>query len=836
MPVYAHVNRLIQVTLAAAAAALAVAVFLFGIYPAGAAPQTPTYGHVHYVNPAVDDGLVGYWRLNAITATVAVDVSLNRNHGTAVGGVSWTSETPYAIDVDNPGAVSLDGVDDGIVIPDQNNIDFDTGQDFTIALWVNIPQADQPDLGNIDNDIVEKWSGSGPYPYVIRFINSGPDKGKITAGRFDGSNNPTVISAQGLNDGVYYHIAFVRRSGTLHLYVDGVEEDSAPDTTVGSTSNSSDLFIGRRGNNINHFNGLIDELRIYNRPLSGDEIISLAFGGEHDGESWDDPFTTLERALGAAEEGEEIWVIQGIYTPTNGVGQNASFTLRDGVALYGGFDGSESDRSDRDWVNHVTILSGDIEGNDVTAGGVVTDPAHIVGANVYHVLQGEGVARSAIVDGFTVTAGQAISASQPDGGGGLFLNGSPTISLMTFRGNQAANGGGLAAVDGNPLIKDSQFVDNHAAANGGGLSLAGGRATFLNGTIQDNEAGGSGGGLYVDSSNPLLIGVTIDNNVADQGGGVSVNSSGMILLAGTIQNNQATNFGGGLYLDGIVSTIPLLDGTLINNNSANRGGGLYISGGSPLLNGVSVRNNDAVQGGGLYAAAASPTMEQALIQNNTAQQSGGGLLADKGQPTLLASRFYGNTAADGGGMANVSSNSILINVLFSGNAAADRGGALANFSSAPTLDYVTLSGNTAGSSGGAFFNDGSAMTLENSIAWGNSAPTGGEIFNQNGSTPAISHSLVGPTGTTGTGNIGAAASPFVSDPDPGLDATWGTTDDNFGILWLGAGSPAVNAGSNALHPAGTDFDIAGNPRIQNGTVDMGAYERNALFLPIVANR
>ena len=88
--------------------------------------------------------------------------------------------------------------------------------------------------------------------------------------------------------------------------------------------------------------------------------------GDNDGTSWEDAHTTLQPALDEAADGDEIWVAAGTYTPTYlfspGDPRSATFQLKNGVALYGGFDPTVGDTGweDRDWVNNVTNLSGDI--------------------------------------------------------------------------------------------------------------------------------------------------------------------------------------------------------------------------------------------------------------------------------------------------------------------------------------------------------------------------------------------------------------------------------------------------------------------------------------------
>jgi hypothetical protein len=118
-------------------------------------------------------------------------------------------------------------------------------------------------------------------------------------------------------------------------------------------------------------------------PVSADTAILFAKSGGFvtgECENWADA-CNLQYALTSAISGTEIWVAHGIYTP--GLDMTSTFQLKSGVALYGGFAMTETVRDQRNWQVNLTILSGDIDGNDTTdPTGVVTDTNNIHGNNM----------------------------------------------------------------------------------------------------------------------------------------------------------------------------------------------------------------------------------------------------------------------------------------------------------------------------------------------------------------------------------------------------------------------------------------------------------------------
>ena len=164
--------------------------------------------------------------------------------------------------------------------------------------------------------------------------------------------------------------------------------------------------------------------------------VNASAGGANNGTSWADAYTDLQAALTNSSSGE-LWVAAGIYYPSATAGTSYSFHMKSGVEVYGGFNGSETVRSQRNFITNATTLSGDLDLSGNYSGG-----------DTYHVVSFDNADNTCVLDGFTITGGNSSGAGSifdlvgaaisvaPNGGGTY----SPQISNCIITGNNAGEG------------------------------------------------------------------------------------------------------------------------------------------------------------------------------------------------------------------------------------------------------------------------------------------------------------------------------------------------------------------------------------------------------------
>jgi predicted outer membrane repeat protein len=231
--------------------------------------------------------------------------------------------------------------------------------------------------------------------------------------------------------------------------------------------------------------------------------------GSGTGISWATAFTNLQTAIDSAHKGDTIFVAKGIYYPSKDAAGNPTpadertktFALKSGVEIFGGFSGSESTLGARNIDDNTTTLSGDL-------GTVDT-----ISDNSYHVVT--GAAGGAVLNGFTVSFGNANGTGDNAQSGGITQPGSLSIASCTFSHNRALFGGAMLIPEAVTIdIRNTVFADNYSTLGGGAININSSTSSgsFTNTIFKRNTSGGSGGAIYNTGSPLAFISCIFDSN------------------------------------------------------------------------------------------------------------------------------------------------------------------------------------------------------------------------------------------------------------------------------------------------------------------------------------
>ena len=547
-------------------------------------------------------------------------------------------------------------------------------------------------------------------------------------------------------------------------------------------------------------------------------------GGDKGGGDWNNALDEggFRNKLKDSEAGDVFWVAKGIYRPSGEKDLNASFVLKEGVKLYGGFKGDETSLEARRPDANVTVLTGDLDGDDKRDGNGATPKAgDIVGENSYTVVRSSKCTAAAVLDGFTVCGGIGEKGKVENHAGGMHnIESSPTITRCVFSGNKAVrymgSGGGMCnSNSSNPVISYCTFSGNMSdpVKCAGGMYNGSSSPTVTHCAFSGNI--GYAGGMLNDGGNPVITQCNFSDNEAGPGrahGGGMYNGRGKPLVSHCIfsRNKTSIQFSSGGGMHNAEKSEAVVTHCTFSENTAATG-----------------------YGGGMFNMGTSrPTIAYCTFsENNVGDGSGGGMYNDdRSHPTVSCCVFSGNKAkganAKGGGMFNHSqSEPTVVNCTFSGNSVEEGkapygglGGGIYNKDhSNPTIVNCTFFGNRVsgkGSGGGGIYNgEKSSPSVVNCILWDN----GTEIVNEKNVTLTPKNCVIQGWTEGGAG---------VTSADPKL----GGLKDNGGPTLthaLPSDSIAVDAGTLEGLPANirdlVSVDQRGYKRT-DAKPDIGAYE------------
>jgi hypothetical protein len=700
----------------------------------GTNPNSVTLGDVD------GDGDLDLLTANSGGATASV--LLNDGAGSFAAAAGWSVGT-------NPNSVTLGDVDgDG-------DLDLLTASNSTSSVSVRLnaaPNVAPTALALSNSSVAENAGANAP---VGTFSTTDPNAGDTFA--------YALVSGTGSTDNGSFNIS----GSTLRLTASADYETKSSYAIRVRTTDQGGLSFEQT------FTVSITDVL---EPL----LVSSSVSASGAGTTWATAYKTLQEALAVANANsaiQEIWIKAGTYYPTaypigttgGTTARDYAFALKSGLAIYGGFAGTETAVNQR-VAGNTTILSGDI--------GTVGDNAD----NCYHVVVAFNVTNTAVLDGVTITAGNANATG--NGAAGVLRN----------------DGGGLNISGAQPIIRNCVISANASTHNGGGMLTSTSAPTIANCTFTANSVTAS--------------------DFASGGAIAFFNSSSATITSCAFSDNSATGSGTVTAYGGAIS--------LFNSSSAAITGCAFS--GNRVVGYPS--SSTGAYGGAIenYVGCTLTLDECRFISNSGLVFSGGGALENRGSLTANKCVFADNMAGigaaspigTGGAFQNAGSNAAaaaFTNCVFSGNQANgtgdDGGGAICVYAGSVTLKQCTLWANTTTSSYNATGNTISALanttvTVVNSILWGTAA----QVFNAG--TTTITYSDV-KCGYAGTGNLNADPS-FVNAASPaGADGTWGTADDG---LALQACSPALNAGTTPAPAIAADY--LGSARA--GAYDLGGYE------------
>ena len=370
------------------------------------------------------------------------------------------------------------------------------------------------------------------------------------------------------------------------------------------------------------------------QPVSSSRIRYVKPNGTGDGSDWDNASGDLQRMIDELADNNpqglpgEVWVAAGTYEPQSqliqGSSYSASFRMRDGISVYGGFAGEESSKTERvkkeggmpwEFKNQTVLMAAYYvrnESNPSFTGNkwtLTSDSRHVVW---FAPMPGEDTfIQPTYLDGVTITGGYAqggtgVDDFKTDRGAGVYMDGP------------------------NTYLTNSIVKENYATGNGGGVYLKDGRVQST--LIYNNNADQNGGAVYVDDQG-LVHRSMLTNNSARNGAGAYLDNQQpaaqgeedhpeyLILSTCVVSNNTASGNGaiycdeGGVLLQNTITNNHCVTATDATNPNASQTGGIYINQYALVANSV-IWNNRMSDGTNIPMYAKNPTADKVRFMYN----------------------------------------------------------------------------------------------------------------------------------------------------------------------------------------------------------------------------
>jgi hypothetical protein len=425
--------------------------------------------------------------------------------------------------------------------------------------------------------------------------------------------------------------------------------------------------------------------------------------------------------------------------------------------------------------------------------------------------------------------GKAYGPIPEDKGGGLYIDNFSKVlvsnSTITYC-KAKSRGGGIYIKSADPSVLNCNLsydsLDFTGWGDGGAaICLIASNSNINNNIISNNASSpnANGGGIYIEQGGPYTIipvisNNTIQNNSSGNGGGIHISSGSPSIIDNTILNNFSP-LGGGIYiLSSFVYPPSYIANNVISYNSSYVAGGIDCMGRTIINNNIISHNTTRADGGGIRCFSDSVIISNNIICNNIVQDS-----------------TYIDDGGGGISFLNCNPGTLMYNNIVCNNTAYNGAGILCSGGGNPTLANNTISNNNALYNGGALLcTSNSSPVLYNCILWGNTDTTNNTqvYLHDEPSDPSFYYCDVQGNNTSFNLNTNFYTGSYQNNID--IDPLFVLPSTGTGIGFNGvtadwslqAGSSCINTGN----PNGTytSTDIAGNPRVSENIIDIGAYE------------
>ncbi|MFH1536271.1 MAG: LamG-like jellyroll fold domain-containing protein, partial [Patescibacteria group bacterium] len=478
------------------------------------------------VRGTIENGLVAWWSMDGGTGTTISDQSINSNTGT-LGGDGLGTDLPAWITGKFSKALNFDGSDDYVQVANSASIEL-LHNPLTVEAWIYRRTNSQDWEG-----IVVKAKAGDPYDgYSLYSMASGVIRARV------GYLNYNLDTTSAIINNAWHHVDLRTDGPNYAIYVDGVKA-SADGTTGTVTTTGTVLWLGRSISAGEYFDGMIDEVRIYNRALSAREIAehyrqeapSLAQGGTVSGDLY--VMESGSVGIGTTAPAAKMEIAS---TSTTG----GDFLITNtGVGLSGTVAGITAN----------SVTTGDlltISGTALTTGSglVMTGPSSTgvtdhfvkitsdVGASSSLIYGAPDFSGSAVTGyGLNITATDATANANTDYG---------VYSSLALTGNAAKTGVGLYSLLSTASTTADTLVASDLATSTSGIITTGTRSIYGLRTQPVSTAASTGGTTNVYGVYSKAGGVV--------GAGGIINSYGLYVANGTM-DGTGTSTNTGLYVE-----------------------------------------------------------------------------------------------------------------------------------------------------------------------------------------------------------------------------------------------------------------------------------------------